>query len=78
MIDDISFLYSDHSIPEDERSIIYAHRDLVAKRYADSPQNVEKYDPFSYNFGVFCESAENIAKERIHIRNQMQQENKMR
>ena len=78
MIDDISFLYSDNSIPEDERSIIYVHRDMVAKRYSDSPENVQNYDPYSYNFGIFCESGENIARQRLQMRERLKQESKMR
>ncbi len=77
MIDDISFLYSDNAIPEDERTIIYVQRDMVAKRYCDSPKNVEdpnKYDVFDYNMGVFCESGENIAQQRLQIRRQLASE----
>ena len=78
MIDDLSLLFSDNAYPDDVNVVHYVNRDTIAVRYGDRPKNVEDYDAIEYNFGLYITQAETIANERLRIRNQMAQENKMR
>lgn len=76
MSQEISLIYSDGAMPEDHRINIYVTRDLIAQRYSDSPSNVDDYDPFDYNFGIFCHNGEEIARKRIQSREDMKNNNR--